>query len=113
MKIVFATNNTHKLEEIRRMLRGSHQIVSLAEIGCHEDIPEEQDTLEGNAQRIFQAENALVRHSDSEDRDFVYINDKSSLRFVGDSDKNYEIHIRIYDNCYGNNDNRWVVIYAE
>ena len=49
MKIVFATNNTHKLEEIRRMLQGSHQIVSLAEIGCHEDIPEEQDTLEGNA----------------------------------------------------------------
>ena len=49
MKIVFATNNTHKLKEIRRMLRGSHQIVSLAEIGCHEDIPEEQDTLEGNA----------------------------------------------------------------
>ena len=49
MKIVFATNNTHKLEEIRRMLRGSHQIVSLAEIGCYEDIPEEQDTLEGNA----------------------------------------------------------------
>ena len=49
MKFVFATNNTHKLEEIRRMLRGSHQIVSLAEIGCHEDIPEEQDTLEGNA----------------------------------------------------------------
>ena len=49
MKIVFATNNTHKLEEIRRMLRGRHQIVSLAEIGCHEDIPEEQDTLEGNA----------------------------------------------------------------
>lgn len=49
MKIVFATNNTHKLEEIRRMLRGSHQIVSLAEIGCHKDIPEEQDTLEGNA----------------------------------------------------------------
>lgn len=49
MKIVFATNNTHKLEEIRRMLRGSHQIVSLAEISCHEDIPEEQDTLEGNA----------------------------------------------------------------
>lgn len=49
MKIVFATNNTHKLEEIHRMLQGSHQIVSLAEIGCHEDIPEEQDTLEGNA----------------------------------------------------------------
>ena len=70
-------------------------------------------TLEGNAQKIFKAENALVRHSDEEDRDFVYINDKSSLRFVGDSDKNYEIHIRIYDNCYGNNDNRWVVIYAE
>ena len=70
-------------------------------------------TLEGNAQKIFKAENALVRHSDSEDRDFVYINEKSSLHFVGDSNKNYEIHVRIYDNCYGNDDNRWVVIYAD
>lgn len=49
MKIIFATNNSHKLEEISRLLSGEHQIVSLSEIGCHDDIPEEQDTLEGNA----------------------------------------------------------------
>ena len=49
MKLVFATNNAHKLEEIKEMLGSQHEIVSLKEIQCHEDIPEEQDTLEGNA----------------------------------------------------------------
>lgn len=49
MKIVFATNNKHKLEEISRLLEGKHEIVSLSSIGCYDDIPEEQDTLEGNA----------------------------------------------------------------
>ena len=49
MKLVFATNNAHKLEEIKEMLGFQHEIVSLKEIQCHEDIPEEQDTLEGNA----------------------------------------------------------------
>lgn len=49
MKIVFATNNNHKLEEIRLLLSGKHEIISLAEIGCHDEIPEDHDTLEGNA----------------------------------------------------------------
>ncbi len=40
MKIVFATNNKHKLEEIKDILGKEFEIVSLAEIGCHEDIPE-------------------------------------------------------------------------
>ena len=49
-KIVFATNNKNKLAEIREMLEGSGiEIVSLADIGCHDDIPETSDTLEGNA----------------------------------------------------------------
>jgi len=48
-KLVFATNNQHKLEEIRSILSDSYQIVSLDEIGCFEDIPETADTLEGNA----------------------------------------------------------------
>lgn len=48
-KIVFATNNKHKLEEIRAILGTSYQIVSLTEIGCVEDIPETAGTLEGNA----------------------------------------------------------------
>ena len=48
-KLVFATNNQHKLEEARRIVSDGFEIVSLAEIGCHDDIPETADTLEGNA----------------------------------------------------------------
>ena len=49
MKIVFATNNEHKLSEIRAILGPKFEVVSLADIGCHEDIPETGATLEENA----------------------------------------------------------------
>ena len=49
MKIVFATNNQHKLDEIRSILGSKFEVVSLADIGCHEDIPETGTTLEENA----------------------------------------------------------------
>lgn len=49
MKIVFATNNQHKLQEIREILGDQFEILSLADIGCHEDIPETGNTLETNA----------------------------------------------------------------
>ncbi len=49
MKIVFATNNSHKLEEIRQILGESIEVLSLADINCHDDIPETAPTLEGNA----------------------------------------------------------------
>ena len=48
-KLVFATNNRHKLEEVSAMTGGTVKIVSLAEIGCHDDIPETADTFQGNA----------------------------------------------------------------
>lgn len=48
-KIVFATNNRHKLDEIRAIAGDNLDIVGLADIGCDEDIPETADTLEGNA----------------------------------------------------------------
>lgn len=48
-KIVFATNNPNKLREIREILGQQFEVVSLAEIGCHEDIPETGNTLEANA----------------------------------------------------------------
>lgn len=51
MKIVFATNNKHKLEEIKDILGKDFEIVSLDEIGCHEDIPETGLTLEENARQ--------------------------------------------------------------
>ncbi len=49
MKIVFATNNSHKLDEMRGILGERVQLLSLADIGCHDDIPETANTLEGNA----------------------------------------------------------------
>lgn len=49
MKLVFATNNEHKLKEISQLLDGKHEVVSLSEIDCHDDIPEDYDTLEENA----------------------------------------------------------------
>lgn len=49
MKLVFATNNKHKLEEMRAILGGKVELLSLADIDCHDDIPETADTLEGNA----------------------------------------------------------------
>ena len=48
-KLVMATNNADKLYEVRQMLNGKYDVCSLADIGCHEDIPETADTLEGNA----------------------------------------------------------------
>jgi XTP/dITP diphosphohydrolase len=49
MKIVFATNNRNKIKEIQSMLPSNIEIISLESIGCHEDIPETADTIEGNA----------------------------------------------------------------
>ena len=49
MKIVFATNNQHKLSEVRQILGESFDVVGLKDIGCMEDIPETAETLEGNA----------------------------------------------------------------
>lgn len=49
MKLVFATNNKHKLEEVKAILPDNIELVSLSDIGCHKDIPETADTLEGNA----------------------------------------------------------------
>jgi XTP/dITP diphosphohydrolase len=49
MKLVFATNNKHKIEEVQQLLPASIEIISLERIGCFEEIPETADTIEGNA----------------------------------------------------------------
>ena len=49
MKIVFATNNAHKLREVQQTVGDKFEIVSLRECGVVEDIPENEPTLEGNA----------------------------------------------------------------
>ena len=49
MKLVFASNNKNKIQEIQALVPNTIQIVSLEDIGCFEDIPETADTIEGNA----------------------------------------------------------------
>ena len=48
-KLVFVTNNAHKLEEVAAILGDQIELLSLNDIGCHTDIPETAETLEGNA----------------------------------------------------------------
>ena len=49
MQLIFASNNKNKIQEIQSMLPESIKILSLSDIGCHEDIPETANTIEGNA----------------------------------------------------------------
>jgi XTP/dITP diphosphohydrolase len=49
MKICFATNNQKKIEEVKAALGSEFELVSLQEIGCHEELPETGDTLDHNA----------------------------------------------------------------
>ena len=49
IEIVFATNNPNKLEEVQAQLPKGIKLISLGEIGCTEDIPETQNTIQGNA----------------------------------------------------------------
>ncbi|MBC6606426.1 non-canonical purine NTP diphosphatase [Hymenobacter sp. BT188] len=51
MRICFATNNEHKLSEVRALLPSTIELVSLQDIGCLEELPETQDTLSGNARQ--------------------------------------------------------------
>jgi len=51
MKLVFATNNKHKVQELQAIIGNNFELLSLQDIGCFDDIPEEQPTLEGNARQ--------------------------------------------------------------
>lgn len=49
MQLVFATNNINKLREVQSLIPNHIKLLSLEEIGCYEDVPETQETIEGNA----------------------------------------------------------------
>lgn len=49
--LCFATNNKGKLDEIKALLEGKYHILSLADIGCNEELPETQATIEGNSRQ--------------------------------------------------------------
>jgi len=69
MKICFATNNKHKIEEISKVLDGKVQLLSLADIGCTEELPETGDTIEANslqkAQYVYEKYNESCFADDS------------------------------------------------
>lgn len=48
-KLIFATNNQHKLEEVSHLIKDNYKIQSLKDINCFEEIPETSDTIKGNA----------------------------------------------------------------
>jgi len=68
MKLVFATNNLHKLQEIKHLLGDSIELLSLNDISCTDEIPENQETLEGNAsEKAFYIFNKYQRNCFADD----------------------------------------------
>lgn len=97
MNLVFASNNKNKILEIQSILNGSIKILSLEDIGCHEDIPETADTIEGNA--ILKADYVTEKYgydcfADDTGLEIYALNDEPgvySARYAGeqrDSDDN-------------------------
>lgn len=50
-RLCFATNNRHKVAEVSQMLEGKFELLTLQDIGCHEELAEDQETLEGNSRQ--------------------------------------------------------------
>jgi XTP/dITP diphosphohydrolase len=100
MKLVFATNNKHKLQEIKHILGNSIELLSLNDIGCMEDIPENQPTIEGNAaEKSFYVYNKYGYNCFADDTglEIEALNGEPgvySARYAGEeksSDKNIEL----------------------
>ncbi len=67
-QLVFATNNRHKLRELQQILGNSIQLLSLNDIGCADEVPENQETLEGNAsEKAFYIYNKFGRNCFADD----------------------------------------------
>ena len=100
MKLVFATNNKHKLQEIKHLLGNTIELLSLNDIGCMEDIPENQPTIEGNAaEKSFYVYNKYGYNCFADDTglEIEALNGEPgvySARYAGEeksSDKNIEL----------------------
>ena len=99
MKLIFATNNQHKVDEIRHAIDSSFELLSLKEAGINIDIPEPHDTLEANAteksRAIYQLTNTNCFSEDT-GLEVAALNGEpgvKSARYAGDSrsfEKNIE-----------------------
>lgn len=98
MELVFATNNQHKLNELQAIVGNNFKLLSLKDINCDEEIPEEQGTLEGNAsQKAFFIYNKYGYNCFADDTglEIVSLNGEPgvfSARYAGEA-KNPEANI--------------------
>ncbi len=111
MELVFATNNRHKLREINHVLGNSFKLLSLADIGMEDDIPENEPTLEGNALQkaryIYKTTGQNV-FADDTGLETEALNGEPgvhSARFAGES-KNSDLNIEKLLLLLGDNPNR-------
>ncbi len=100
-RIVFATGNVHKVKEIKAILGDNYELTGLAEIGCHEDIPETQETVQGNAlqKARYVVEHYNVKNCFAEDTGFEVeaLNNEPgvySARYAG-PEKNADANIKL------------------
>lgn len=70
-------------------------------------------TLEGKAKDLFQVKDALDVFSENENRTFNYTKASSKLFYIGNMKEEITLYVTFYENCYGDNTNRWAVLYAE
>jgi XTP/dITP diphosphohydrolase len=111
MQLVFATNNEHKLREIRNILGNSFNLLSLKDINIEEDIPENEPSLEGNAmlkaRHIYNVLKVNVFADDTGLETDVLngLPGVHSARFAGES-KNSDDNINKLLGMMGNSDNR-------
>ncbi|MDB5196043.1 MAG: deoxyribonucleotide triphosphate pyrophosphatase [Flaviaesturariibacter sp.] len=112
MKIVFATNNQHKVDEIRAVLPSSLQIITLKEAGIDIDIPEPHDTLEDNArekaQTIYKL-SAVDCFSEDTGLEVAALNGEpgvKSARYAGD-DRSFSANMdKLINNLQGKEDRK-------
>lgn len=111
MDIVFATNNKNKLKEIQSILNKDINLISLEELGCFDEIPEEQETLDGNAsQKAWYIYNKFGKNCFADDTglEVEALNNEPgvySARYAGEQ-KNSEDNMQKLLNELGKNSNR-------
>lgn len=111
MKLVFATHNANKLSEVRALLQPQFEVIGLTDLNDHEEIPENEPTLEGNA--LVKARTVFERHglpcfSDDTGLEIEALNGEPgvySARYAG-VDKDAERNMAKVLEKLGNNPNR-------
>ena len=112
MKLVFATNNPNKIKELQSILGDSFKVLSLKDISCSEEIPENSDTLEGNAsEKAFYVYNKYKINCFADDTglEIEALNGKPgvySARYAGE-DKNSVANMqKVLNELKGNNNRK-------